>query len=211
MYFEYGIKEIEYLKSKDKKLAQAIELIGHVYRPVDSDLFSSIIYMIIGQQISTVGHKTVWKNLVELVGKVTPTTISNIDDEKLQGCGMTFRKVGYIKGFCKKVNDNEINIESLQNKSDAEVMEILSSIKGIGVWTVEMIMFFTMQRPDILSYGDLAILRGMRMLYRHRTITPQLFNKYKRRYSPYGSVASIYLWAIAAGKIEGLSDPGKKK
>jgi DNA-3-methyladenine glycosylase II len=65
-----------------------------------------------------------------------------------------------------------------------------------------MLMLFSMQRPDILSYGDLAIQRGMRVLYRHRKITRQLFEKYRRRYSPYGSVASLYLWAIAGGAIK---------
>jgi DNA-3-methyladenine glycosylase II len=63
-----------------------------------------------------------------------------------------------------------------------------------------------MQRPDILSFGDLAILRGMRMLYHHREITRQLFEKYRRRYSPYGSVASLYLWAIAGGAISEMKD-----
>jgi len=67
-------------------------------------------------------------------------------------------------------------------------------------------MLFSLQRPDILSYGDLAILRGMRMLYRHREISRQLFEKYRRRYSPYGSVASLYLWEIAGGAIEGMKN-----
>lgn len=67
-------------------------------------------------------------------------------------------------------------------------------------------MIFSMQRLDILSYCDLAIHRGLRMLYHHRKITPQLFNKYRRRYSPYGSVASLYLWAIAGGAVERMRD-----
>ena len=89
----------------------------------------------------------------------------------------------------------------------------LSALDGIGIWTAEMLMLFSMQRPDILSFGDLAILRGMRMLYHHRKITRELFEKYRRRYSPYGSVASLYLWAIAGGAIEGMEDyaPKKKK
>ena len=74
-------------------------------------------------------------------------------------------------------------------------------------------MLFSMQRPDILSYGDLAIHRGLRMLYHHRKITRELFEKYRRRYSPYGSVASLYLWAIAGGAVEGMKDyaPERKR
>ena len=72
-------------------------------------------------------------------------------------------------------------------------------------------MLFWMQRPDILSYDDLAIPRGMRMRYRHRKMDRKLFEKYRKRYSPYGSVASLYLWAIAGGALEGLTDPAPKK
>lgn len=87
----------------------------------------------------------------------------------------------------------------------------LSSLKGVGLWTAEMIMLFSMQRKNILSYGDLAIVRGMRMLYRHREITPEIFNKYKRRYSPYGSIAGLYLWEVAGGAIPDMKDYMPKK
>ena len=91
---------------------------------------------------------------------------------------------------------------------DAKVIAALSSLRGIGVWTAEMLLLFTLQRPDILSYGDLGILRGMRMVYRHRKITKALFEKYRRRLSPCGSVASLYFWMVAGGAIPELTDPG---
>ena len=95
--------------------------------------------------------------------------------------------------------------------TDEEVIKELSSLKGIGVWTAEMLLLFCMQRPDIVSFGDLAIIRGMRMLYRHREIDRKKFDRYRKRYSPYGSVASLYLWAISAGAIPQLTDPAPKK
>ena len=75
-----------------------------------------------------------------------------------------------------------------------------------------MILLFCLQRPDILSFDDLAIQRGLRMLYHHRKITRELFAKYKKRYSPYGSTAALYLWAISGGTIDGMQDyaPAKK-
>ena len=90
--------------------------------------------------------------------------------------------------------------------TDEEVCNRLSSLDGIGVWTAEMLMLHSLQRPDILSFGDLAVQRGLRMLYHHRKITRELFEKYRRRYSPYGSVACIYLWAVSAGAVDGLKD-----
>jgi len=210
MYFEYGEKEIEYLKSKDKKLGEAIERIGHICRETDSDLFTSIIKQIVGQQISAPAFKTVWNRVENLIGTVNAENILSLPDEELQSCGLSYRKVGYIKDFAQKVKNGEFDVEKLNTMSDEDVIKELSSLKGIGVWTSEMLMLFCMQRPDIVSFGDLAIIRGMRMLYRHRKIDKEKFNRYRRRYSPYGSVASLYLWAISAGAIPELTDPAPK-
>jgi DNA-3-methyladenine glycosylase II len=147
----------------------------------------------------------------DLLGEVTADTICEIDSEKLQKCGLTFRKVNYIKDLAKKVQNSEFNIEALWEKSDEDVIAELTSLKGIGVWTAEMLMIFCMQRQNILSFGDLAIHRGMRMLYHHRNIDRQLFLKYRRRYSPYCTVASLYIWKVAGGAIEGMKDYAPKK
>ena len=211
MYFDYGEKEIEYLKSKDKKLGEAIDKIGHIYRETDSDLFLSIIKQIVGQQISSAALKTVWSRVCEKVGDITAENICAINDNELQSCGLSYRKVSYIKDFAQKVYSGDFDVEKLAAMSDEEVVKALSSLKGIGVWTAEMLMLFCMQRRDIVSFGDLAIIRGMRMLYRHREIDRKKFERYRKRYSPYGSVASLYLWAISAGTIEELNDPAPKK
>jgi DNA-3-methyladenine glycosylase II len=98
------------------------------------------------------------------------------------------------------------DIHSLNGLSDDEVCAKLTELDGIGVWTAEMLMIFSMQRPNILSYGDLAIHRGLRMVYNHEKIDRATFNKYRERYTPYASVASLYLWAIAGGAIDGMND-----
>lgn len=207
MYFEYGEKEIAYLKSKDKKLAAAIERIGHIERKTDDDLFSSVIHHIIGQQISTAAQATLWKRLSEKIGTINEERISALGREELQSIGMTYKKADYILDFAQKVKDGSFDISALDGMTDEQVIKVLSSLKGVGVWTAEMIMTFCMQRPDVVSYGDLAILRGMRMLYRHRKIDKAKFERYRKRYAPYGTVASLYLWAIAGGAIPELTDP----
>ena len=90
--------------------------------------------------------------------------------------------------------------------SDEDAIRALSSLKGIGVWTAEMILLFCLQRPDVFSYDDLAIQRGLRMVYHHRRIGRKLFDRYPRRFSPYCSVASLYLWAVAGGAIPELRE-----
>ncbi|MDL2281472.1 DNA-3-methyladenine glycosylase 2 family protein [Selenomonadales bacterium OttesenSCG-928-I06] len=206
MVFQYGEKEIEYLKKKDKLLGEAIDKIGMIERATNDDLFSSVVRHIVGQQISAVAQETVWRRMNDSLGLINAESISDIDVADLQKCGITFKKAGYIKDFACKVACGEFDINGLYLKSDAEVISELSAFGGIGVWTAEMLLIFSMRRSDILSFGDLAIQRGLRMLYHHRKIDRKLFEKYRRRYSPYGTVASLYLWAIAGGAIPGMKD-----
>ena len=200
--FQYGEKEITYLKKADKALGAAIEQIGFIERPVVPDLFASLIRSIIAQQISAKAAETISKRMLEQFLDITPERINSASIEEVQQLGMSMRKAGYIKDVAAKIHSGEFNIEALSSKSDEDVCRQLSSLNGIGVWTAEMLMIFTMQRPDILSWDDLAIQRGLRMLYRHRKITKELYQKYKHRYSPYATVASLYLWAIAGGACE---------
>jgi DNA-3-methyladenine glycosylase II len=196
MYFNYGEKEIEYLKRKDKKLGAAIDAIGHINREVDVDLFSSVVHHIVGQQISSAALKTVWARLNDKLGAITADTLCAVSREDIQASGITFKKADYIKDFAEKVQRGEFDVAALSDMPDADVIKKLSALKGIGVWTAEMLLIFCLQRPDVVSYGDLGIQRGLRMLYHHKAIDRALFTKYTRRYSPYGTVASLYLWAI---------------
>ena len=202
---------LEYLKKKDRKLGAVIDRIGPLYRPIDTDLFESVVHQIVGQQISTKAQKTIWARMQSALGEVTPQTIATAAPEDLQQLGLTFRKVGYMQDFARKVLNGSFDLDAVQHMSDEDAIAALVSLKGIGVWTAEMLLLFCLQRQDVLSYGDLAILRGMRMVYRHRKIDRQLFEKYRRRLSPYGSVASLYFWAVAGGAIPELTDPGAKK
>ena len=211
IYFQYGEKELEHLKKRDKRLAEIIAKIGMVNRPIIPDLFAALVNSIIGQQISTKAHHTVWKRMIDELGEITPTVIDGLSLDELQKFGMTFKKAAYIKSAAQKTISGEFVITDLHTMSDSEVCSKLSELEGIGVWTAEMLMIHSMQRPDILSYGDLAIIRGLRMLYRHKHIDKAKFERYKKRYSPYASVASFYLWAVSAGAIEGMKDYEPKK
>lgn len=206
MYFEYGENEITYLRNKDKKLSEVIDQIGMIEREVDTDLFSAVVHHIIGQQISTKAQATIWQRMKKTLGEVNAETILSADISKLQSLGMTFRKAEYITDFARKVHEGVFDLETVAQMSDEAAIKELASLKGIGVWTAEMILLFCLQRPDIFSYDDLAIQRGLRMVYHHRKIDRKLFEKYRRRFSPYCSVASLYLWAVAGGAISGMRD-----
>lgn len=206
MFFKYGEKETDYLKSKCKKLAFVIDKIGHIERCVDKDLFSAVVHHIVGQQISTKAQATIWQRIEDGLTVVNADTVLNAGVEKLQSFGISFKKAEYITDFANKVKNNEFDLDSISQKSDEEVIKELSSLKGVGVWTAEMLLLFCLERKNIFSYDDLAVQRGLRMVYHHKKITKPLFEKYKKRFSPYCSVASLYFWAVSGGAIEEMKD-----
>ncbi|MEA5018031.1 MAG: DNA-3-methyladenine glycosylase 2 family protein [Erysipelotrichaceae bacterium] len=197
MYFEIKREAITHLKKVDPQLKEAINRIGTIKRPVNNDLYLSLLFNIIGQQISTSAHQTIWQRLITIVKDVTPQTIMLLDDEQLQKIGISFRKVSYIKNITAHVIANPSFISELEFMSDQEIIARLITLKGIGVWTAEMLLIFSLQRPDVLSYNDLAIHRGMRVLYNKDNIDKAFFEQCRLKYSPYGSTASLYLWALA--------------
>lgn len=207
LYFGYGEEELSFLKSKDKKLAKVIETVGHVHRKVIPDTFMALINAIIGQQISTKAQATIWERFQNMFSPMTPENIRQLSAENLRCCGISQKKAFYIKEIAESISNNSLDLTALGTMSDIEVCARLSQLKGIGIWTAEMLMTFSMQRPNVLSWGDLGIHRGLRMVYRHQTLTRELFTKYHKRYSPYATVASFYLWEVSAGRCEGYSDP----
>lgn len=196
-YFLYGEKEIEYLKKKDKKLGAAIDRIGMIKREVNPDPFSALISSIVSQQISSKAAKTVNARLIELAGEINPENLYKLSIEDIQKCGMSIRKATYIKGIAEAAIAKTVDFNNLHSLSDDEIIEKLTSLYGVGVWTAEMLMIFSLGRMNILSYKDLAIRRGMMNLYSLKELTKEDFERYRNRYSPYGSVASLYLWELS--------------
>jgi DNA-3-methyladenine glycosylase II len=208
--FNYGQLEMDFLKNKDQKLGVFIEKIGFLERTVDSDLYICLVGAIVSQQISGKAAETIIARMQTKLGTITPASMQMCSDNDLQSCGLSWRKVLYIKDFTNKIISNEFNLDELVHLSDEEIIKNLDELKGFGKWTAEMLLIFSLERKNILSYNDLAIQRGLRMLYHHRKITLELFKKYQKRYSPYGTIASFYLWEISSKQF-GLKDYQKNK
>ena len=195
--FKYGEAELDYLKEKDELLGAAIERVGMVERKVTPDLFKALVNSIISQQISTKAATTIRNRLLNKVSNITPDAVAALSIEDIQSCGLSNRKAGYIKSCADAVIHDAINLSELACLSDDEVIKQLSSLNGVGIWTAEMLLIFSLQRPDVVSYGDLGIRKGMMKLYGLESLTKNQFESYREHYSPYGSVASLYLWELA--------------
>lgn len=195
--FRYGHTEIDHLKRRDRKLGAAMDQLGMLERTVTPDLFAALLRSIVAQQISAKAVDTIWGRLCGKAGEVTPEAVAGIDVADIQQCGMSMRKAGYIKGVAEAAARGEVDLSRFPGLPDEEIIAQLSSLPGVGAWTAEMLLIHSLCRPDVVSWGDLAIRRGIMNLYGLKNLTRRQFDRCRKRYSPYGSVASIYLWALS--------------
>jgi len=193
--FDYGQTEIDYLKRKDKKLGAAIDKIGIIQREITPDPFTALVSSVVSQQISKKAAETVWNRLCVLIKDITPESMAQVELSDIKACGMSERKASYIKGIADAALSGTVDFKKLHTLPDEEIILQLSSLHGVGVWTAEMLLIFSLNRPDVLSFKDLAICRGMMNIYGLKELPKERFERYRKRYSPYGSVASLYLWA----------------
>ncbi|MCK9444739.1 MAG: DNA-3-methyladenine glycosylase 2 family protein, partial [Tissierellaceae bacterium] len=164
---------------------------------IETDIFVALISSIVSQQISIKAAATVYNRLLDLAGGITGEKISKLKSEDIQKCGMTLRKAEYIKGIAAASLDGTIDLDGLHRLPDEWVIKELTKLKGVGEWTAEMLLIHSLQRPNVLSYKDLGIRRGMMRLYGLEEISKADFEIYRKRYHPHNTVASIYLWELS--------------
>lgn len=187
-------KAIEKLKERDVVLKSYIERVGIVERFYEDDLFFSLIGHIISQLVSTKTANTIYQRVLNQVVELTPENLLETDEEVLRSCGISLKKVSNMKHLCQDIVAGNLDLEKLMVLDDQKIIETLTVYPGIGQWTVEMLLIFTLQRKDIISYGDLGIRSGIQKLYGIEKLTKKDFKDIKEKVSPYGSLASIYYW-----------------
>ena len=200
--FDYGEKEITYLGKKDKQLLKIISAIGKIERQVTPNLFEALVESIIGQQISSKAAATVNQRLKDRFnGEISPEKVAATNHFHIQECGTTLKKAGYIKIAADAILHGKIKLDNFSTMTDEEIIVQLTQLPGVGVWTAEMLMIFSLQRPNIISYDDLIIRRSIMKLYKLEELTKEQFGIYKNQYHPYASIASLYLWAYGHSDI----------
>ncbi|MDR2696322.1 MAG: DNA-3-methyladenine glycosylase 2 family protein [Deltaproteobacteria bacterium] len=196
--FPYGRRETAHLAKRDPALGWVIKQIGHIEREIEPDLVAALMRSVIAQQISTKAAATVYRRLREMPDGATPEHIAQAPVEAIQACGMSMRKAGYVKGIARAALDGRLDARAIAQLDDAGVIAALSELKGVGVWTAEMLLILSLCRPNVLSWGDFAIRNGIMKLYGLDTLDKKTFAALHERYAPYASVASLYIWAYGA-------------
>ena len=193
---KYWNKAKKYLSKKDKVMKILIEKYKHKTLTSRRDIFFSLCKSIIGQQISVAAANSVFKKFRVLCnGKINPKVIKKITIQKLKKCGLSSQKAKGIKELSIKFSNKSFNPKLIKKMNDEEAIIYLSSLRQIGRWSAEMILLFTYNRENIWPVQDIGLLRAISNNYKKKYLPPEKFVNYlKKKFSPYCSVATWYLW-----------------
>jgi DNA-3-methyladenine glycosylase II len=189
-------KAIVHLKKSDPVMRSIIERIGPCRMDFGPAEFSSLAEAIAYQQLNGKAAATIFRRFAALAGEpLTPNGILRLSDEQLRSVGLSKQKSAYLKDLATKTRDGLLDFASLPDLPDDEVIKHLTQVKGIGVWTAQMFLMFTLKRQDVLPTGDYGVQTAIKKHYRKRKLPkPKEMEKIARVWSPYRSVACWYLW-----------------
>ena len=193
------MEHIQHL-SKDKKFKKILELQAPFVLQPRKKVYLHLCSSIISQQLSTKVARVIFQRFLDLFGKKEPTAkeILEIPVEKFRSIGFSNAKAGYVHNVCKFFVDNKITDSKLDKMSNEEVVDLLTQIKGVGKWTVEMILMFTLGREDIFAVDDLGIQQAITKLYKLDAADKKLMKEkmllISSKWSPYRTYACMYLW-----------------
>lgn len=192
----------DFLSASDSRMAALIKTCGPVKWRIETNLFAVLAFSIIGQQISTKAQQSICGKFCAILGKIAPGRALEAGFDNLRACGISSKKCGWILKAASAFESGEINVKHLRKMPDGDVVRELTKLDGVGVWTAEMMLIFSLGRPDVMSFGDFGIRNGLRKLLDWNEISKGEFEKFaKEKCSPYGSVASLYLWKLAGGGV----------
>jgi DNA-3-methyladenine glycosylase II len=198
------------LAATDPTMAALVERVGKIdlktrlkrrseERP--SDAYGALLRAIVGQQLSTKAARTIYGRILDLFGGSTPTPEQLLEAEEtdLRAAGLSGRKVEYVRDLASHVIEGELELDRLDQLPDEEVIEEIVAVRGLGVWTAEMFLLFHLERPDVLSAGDLGIRKAIQVEYGLEEMpTPTQVIEIGERWRPHRSLASLYLWESLA-------------
>lgn len=194
---------LKHLK-KDKMLAKVIKNFPEPKFKRGEDYFGALVESIIYQQLAGKAAMTIFGRFKSMFPEeLTPKKVLKLSDEQFRGAGISGQKMGYLRDLSAKFLDGTVGSSDFDKMSDENVKNHLVSVKGIGPWTADMFLIFTLNRPDILPTGDLGIQKGFKEVFNLRTLPDaKKMEKMASVWRPHRTVASLYLWMVADKRKE---------
>ena len=199
-------KAVKYLMKSDPELIPLLDAFKIQDLQPETDYFKSLTRSIVYQQLSGKAAKTILDRFILLYkdkSYPTPVDVINIDHEKLRSVGLSNSKAQYIKNIAHAFLDNPDTYDSLEKMDDQNIIDTLITIKGVGPWTAQMFLMFTLNRPDVFPVTDLGVQKGFQHYYKLSEMpTPGQMLKKSEQWAPYRTVVSLYFWRLLEGPFE---------
>jgi len=193
------------LLKKDKNMQDLIKKFGRPDFNQGQDYFQSLLRSIVFQQLSGKAAQTIYERLVSLIPKnlnLCPNEVLKLDKDEMRKAGLSFQKINYVRNLADYFENNSLQKKDVEEMTDEEISKELIKIKGIGQWTVDMFLMFTLNRADILPYKDLGIQKGiMKILNMKNLPSKKEMENCSRKWRPYRTIACWYLWRMADDKF----------
>ncbi|MFL2989599.1 MAG: DNA-3-methyladenine glycosylase family protein [Candidatus Neomarinimicrobiota bacterium] len=203
---EVMIDGIKKLSSNDLRLKTFLQKFNVPVLPIEKNYFWSLCRSVIYQQISGKAAKKISDRYLSLFDqdvKMTPADVMEIDIEKIYKVGISRQKSSYIKNIADAFSNNIINEKKISELDDQEIIKQLTSIKGVGRWTAEMFLIFTLRRTDVFPVTDLGVQKGFQIYYSLDNLpTIEMMNQKSELWRPYRTIMSLYLWYAVEGPFE---------
>ena len=192
------VKAYKHLK-KDALMKEVLKATPALTFSPNKNLYQSLIRAIVSQQLSVKAAATIYERFLNLFPGKDPAAeiVLRLDDEQLRNCGLSYQKAGYLKNIAQFSITNGLDYRKLYRKSDEELITHLTQIKGVGKWTVEMILMFSLNRPDVFPVDDLGIQNAMKKLYQLNGKGKELhqqMHEIAKQWQPYRTIACRHLW-----------------
>lgn len=198
-------KGMSHLKKKDRKIAGIIERMGYIELEWEPGDYQALVRSFISQQISGSAADSIYGKFIGLYsGRMpTPKEFLKTPEKKIRGVGISPQKYSYIKDLSERIVSRKLSLQGLKRMPDDEVIEMLDEVKGIGRWTAEMFLIFSLNRADVFPSDDLGIIKAVQKAYGLRKLPDRKrLDKMSEKWRPYRSVATIYLWRSLDSKKE---------
>ena len=195
---------LDHLKRSDAVLAAIIGMVGPFAMTYREPTFETLARAIVFQQLNGTAARTIWQRLVDAAGgePLTPDTLLRLRMPSLRRAGLSHAKATYVRELARHVVAGKLDFAALPGLPDDEVIAALTEVKGVGDWTAHMFLIFALRRPDVLPVGDYGVRAAVKKLYRKRALpTPGHMEKLARKWRPYCSVASWYLWRSLDARV----------
>ncbi|MBN2268447.1 MAG: hypothetical protein V3569_03620 [Acholeplasmataceae bacterium] len=193
--YENASKKCQLLIENDPKLKHLFDQVKSVTVKIDDDYYQSLLFTILSQQLSSKVATVIINRFINYYeGNPLPEKIIMTEDEALRKIGLSYQKISYVKSLSQHLLDKTVDFNQIEVMTNQEIKDMLIKVKGIGPWSIDMFLMFSLGREDVFSSLDLGLRNAVKKLYQNENLSQKEIEEMSLKWKPYRSIVSHYLW-----------------